>query len=109
MSISTNAFAAVDGPRLTCPSVTTNSSENVMYSPSASNFANQNNLVVTYRYTNQAANRINQALSGNFITAQTPHQLTLPPGQNVVTVTASSRPPNTESAECIFTYFRTSK
>ena len=105
MSICTNAFAAVDGPRLTCPIVTTSSSETVRYSPSASSFQN-NNLVVTYRYTNQAANRINQAVSGNFNTAQTPHQLTLPPGQNVVTVTASS---NTESAECIFTYFRTSK
>ena len=79
------------------------SNETVIYTPTASNFRNPNNVTVTYQYTNQAT--INPVIVGHFNLVKVPHELTLPPGQNVLTVSAASD--ETDTAVCTFTYFRT--
>ena len=99
-----SSSTAIQTPQLNCPSVATSSNESVIYTPTASNFMNPNNVIVTYQYTNQT--NINPVIGGDFNLFNAPHELALPSGHNVVTVSAASS--DTDTAECTFTYFRTS-
>ncbi|XP_072024979.1 hyalin-like [Amphiura filiformis] len=106
-------------PTVACPDTTNNFAQNRLNplspnpasqvsfsSPSLSNFPNNANVQLAYRYSNFDVNpAVNNQLLTTIQSTQQSHSLNnLPCGSNTVTVTATDNAGNT--ATCTFTYFR---